>query len=332
MLEIQIDNRDGYLWDISGIVSEATYKTSRVGKASSFEITMIRGGLYEATEFKYNVGDVIRVRYDDEDMFYGYLFTIERGRDEEVKITAYDQLRYLMVNDYMLKSNITATQVIQQFADKYQLKTGELADTGYKIPKISEDGIKVMDIICKVLQATLVETGKQYIFYDNFGELALQDAEQLVLDLSLGDISLMFDYKHKVSIEDSYNVVVLAKDNKKSGVRQLYVEKDTDNIAKWGLLMLFQTVDENMNEAQINQALKNLMNLKNRISRSFQVEAIGDIRVRAGRYLSINLEEIGMNQRFMVNDCTHKFEGNDHTMTLDLFDMRIGDAKVEVAK
>lgn len=332
MLEIIMDNRDGQLWDISGIVTDVTYKTSRKGSASVFEFTLIRGGLYEANEFKYNVGDVIRVRKDGLNVFLGYIFTINSGRDEDVKITAYDQLRYLMVNDYLMKTNLTATEVVKHFADKYQLKTGELTDTEFIIPAISEDGVKTMDIICKALDKTLIGTGKQYLLLDNFGELVIQNMEDRVLDLSLGDGSLMVDYKQKVSIEDSYNMVVLSRENKKIGKRELFIEKDSVNIAKWGLLMLFQSVDEKMGDDQVNQSLANLMNLKNRVGRSFQVGAIGDIRVRAGCYLSINVEEEGINQRFMVNECTHKFDGNDHTMTLDLFDLRIGDPKVVIQK
>lgn len=332
MLEIILDNRDGHLWDVSGIISDATYKTSRKGSASTFEFTLIKGGWYEDKDFKYNVGDIVRVRKDGVKVFYGYIFVISSGRDEEVKITAYDQMRYLMVNDYLLKSDMTATEVVQHFADKYQLKTGTLIDTEYKIPKISEDGVKTMDIICKAMDNTLLGTGKQFLLLDDFGELVIQNVEDRVLNLSLGDGSLLYDYKQKVTIENSYNMVVLGRDNKELGKRELFIKQDSSNIAKWGLLMLYQSVDEKMDDDQVKKSLANLMNLKNRVGRSFQVEAIGDIRVRAGSYLSINIAEEGINMRFLVNECTHKFEGSDHSMSLDLFDIRMDDSKVVIEK
>ncbi|MGF9913744.1 hypothetical protein ABEX47_03415 [Paenibacillus ehimensis] len=326
-LQIEIDNRDGYVWDISGIVSEATYKTARVGRASSFEMTMIKGGLYEAKEFKYNVGDVVRVMKGEAKVFHGYIFTIEKGRAEDVKITAYDQLRYLMANDHLIDKNKTATQAIQRFAKDFNLKVGKLADTKHVFPKIAEDNSKILDIITKLLQDTRVATLETFVLYDDFGELRLTNIKDMMLDFYLGDTSLVYDYKQKESIENSYNQVKIARDNKEKGEREMYVLRDSTNIAKWGLLQLYQVADEKANAAQINKSMENHLKLKNRVERSFQIEAIGDVRVRAGCGIQILIEEIGTNQQFLVNECTHKFDGADHTMTLDLVDIRKGDVK-----
>ncbi|MFB6364241.1 hypothetical protein ACFCP7_09280 [Paenibacillus elgii] len=326
-LQIEIDNRDGYVWDISGIVSEATYKTARVGRASSFEMTMIKGGFYEAKEFKYKVGDIIQVTKGEAKVFYGYIFTIEKGRAEDVKITAYDQIRYLMANDHLIDKNKTATQAIQRFAKDFNLRLGKLADTKHVFPKIAEDNSKILDIITKLLQDTRVATLETFVLYDDFGELRLTNIKDMMLDFYLGDTSLVYDYKQKESIENSYNQVKIAKDDKEKGERGIYLLRDSANIAKWGLLQLYQTADEKANAAMINKSMENLLKLKNRVERSFQIEAIGDIRVRAGCGIQILIEEIGIDQQFLVNECTHKFEGADHTMTLDLVDIRKGDAK-----
>ncbi|GAA4828062.1 hypothetical protein GCM10023310_00970 [Paenibacillus vulneris] len=328
MLEIIIDNRDGYVWNVSGIVSEATYKTSRLGKASTFDFTFIKRGWYEAKEFKYDVGDIVRVTMDGRNVFYGYIFTIDSGRDEEVRITAYDQLRYLMSNGYLGDTNVTATEVVKKIASKYELKTGRLDDTKYKIPKIREDNVKLIDIICRALTDTLIATNNNFVLYDDFGELALRNVKDMVLDFSLGDTSLVFDYKQKRTIDNSYNQVILAQDNKKAGKREVYIYRDSDTIKKWGLLQYFQIVDDDMNKAQINELLSNLIHLKNRVGQSFSIDAIGDIRVRAGCYISINIAELGIDQYFLVDECVHKFDGAEHTMTLDLVDIRIGDKKV----
>ncbi|WP_240421665.1 XkdQ/YqbQ family protein [Paenibacillus periandrae] len=330
MLEIIIDNRDGYLWDISGIVSDVTYKTARIGRASSMEITFLKGGLYEAKEFKYTMGDVVRIQFGNTPMFLGYIFVIDDGRDEQVKITAYDQLRYLMVTEYYQGTNKTATEVLEHFVDRLQLKMEVLIDTEYKIPTIREDNVKAMDIICGALESTLTATGERFLFFDNFGWLTLRNVKNMVLDLSLGDDSLMFDYKLKTSIEDSYNVVWLTQDNTDTGVRTVYPAQDSANVAKWGFLKLVQNIDEKANAAQIKRTLENLIQLKNRVGRSFQIDSIGDIRVRAGCYLHIDIKEIGIDNYYMVNECTHKFDGDEHTMTLELVDIRKDDKKVTV--
>ncbi|MDF2651713.1 MAG: hypothetical protein K0Q73_7518 [Paenibacillus sp.] len=325
MLVLQIDNRDGNMWEPP--VSEITFKTSRVGKASSLEFTLIKGGIYEDITFRYNSGDVVRVMLDDEPVFYGYIFTINDGRDEAVKITAYDQLRYLLGSDTYVFKNSTATEIIKRIASDTELKVGSLADTGYKIPKKIEDGIKLLDIICTALAETTVATGRVYVFYDKFGELASRDIAGWKLDISIGDVSLAYDYKMTRSIDtDTYNRIKLVQDVKstekgqKSKVvgRDAYIVQDSGNIAKWGRLQYYQKVDDKLNRAQINEILNNLIALKNRETRTFNMDAIGDIRVRAGCSVSVNIDELGINNYFLVEECTHKFDGADHTMSLEL--------------
>ncbi|MBP1990206.1 XkdQ/YqbQ family protein [Paenibacillus eucommiae] len=328
MLKIEIDNRDGRLWDISGIVSSADYKTIRNGEPSTFSFTLIKGGLYEYQAFKYAPGDVIRVTKDGAKLFFGYIFSIDSGRDEDVSITAFDQLKYLLANDYFIGIDITATEVVRRIAESFNLKVGVLEDTKYKIPRMAEDNSKLLDIICTAINHTLIATTQMYMLFDDFGELSLQNIQNLTLDLSLGDRSLVYDYSQKRSIEESSNRIKLVKKNKEKGVREIYISQDNANIAKWGLLQFFQDVDEKMNEAQIDSTLTNLMKLKNRERRSFQLEAIGDVRVRAGRYVSINIAELSISQYFLVNSCSHKFDGAEHTMSLELMDIRIGDVSV----
>src|SRR5690606_6913229 len=175
-------------------------------------------------------------------------------------------------------------------------------------------------IIDKALVLTLWNTNRNYVFYDDAGALSLRNVESTLLDIIIGDGSLMYDYRTKVSIDnDTYNVVKLYKDNKETGKREVYVAQDSANIAKWGRLQLYQSVDEEMNAAQIQELLDQLITLKNRETKSLRIDAIGDIRVRAGWFVRILIEELGINQPFLVNECTHRFDGaNHHTMSLDL--------------
>ncbi|CAG7617010.1 hypothetical protein PAESOLCIP111_01970 [Paenibacillus solanacearum] len=318
MLTIIIDNKDGMMWDISGIVPEASYKTSRIGKASTFEFKLVHGGLYQSADFKINVGDIVRVRHNETNLFYGFIFTIEEGRGEEVSVSAYDQLRYLQANESYQFFDMTATDMIRLIAKDFELNVGTLDDTGYKIPAMIEDNKKLFDIICKALTFTLQSTGRNYVLFDNFGELTLRNIEELTLDCSLGDMSLLYDYKHKRSIEDAYNVVKLVQENKEKQLHREYVLMNSNNIRKWGKLQYFQIIDEKLNTAQVNEKLETTMRLRNREKRSFHMDALGDSRVRAGFYVSVNISELGLDQFFLVNECKHKFDGMDHTMSLEL--------------
>lgn len=319
MLEILIDNKKGTVWDVSQIVSNITWKTTRIGKPGSLEFTLVRNGIYQSAAFRYNNGDVVRFLKDGAGVFLGYIFKISEGKDEDVKILCYDQIRYLTASDTYVFSDVTAADVIRRIAGDFELKLGRIDDTGYRIPTLVEDNQKLMDIICKALTLTLINAGRNYFLFDDFGALSIRDSESMLLDFIVGDSSLMYDYAAERSIDsDTYNRVKLYRDNQQTGRRETYIAQDSANIAKWGTLQLARSVDENMNAAQINELLNTLIAIKNRESRTLQIEAIGDVRVRAGCYVPIVIEGRGINQPFLVDECTHRFDGGGHTMSLEL--------------
>lgn len=316
MLTVFIDNKDGNVWDVSQVVSDVTWKTSRIGKAGSLEFTLIESP-DQHPAFKYSNGDIVTVQLDSTNVFLGYIFTIDGGRDEAVQITCYDQLRYLMANETYVFVNVTASDVVRRIASEFQLKLGQIDDTGYVL-SMSQNDQKLFDTICRALDLTLINSGKNYVFFDDFGALTVRNVEDLLLDFIVGDASLMTDYSHKVSIdEDTYNRIKLYKDNKETGKREIYQAYDSVNMARWGVLQLYQSVDENMNYAQIDDMLKTLSTTKNRETKAIKIDAIGDIRVRAGSYIRIQIEKYGINQPFLVDECTHRL-GADHTMSLEL--------------
>lgn len=319
MLEIMLNNKQGSIWDISEIVSSVTWKTSRIGKASSLDLTLIKGGLYQDTSFRVNNGDIIQVKKGNQGIFCGYVFDISFGRDEEVKIKAYDQLRYLMSNAYYVFKNATATQILKKIASDTNLPLGTVEETSYVIPVLKEENQKYLDIICKALTLTLISNGKNFIVYDDFGKLALRNIESMVVDFAIGDESLMldFDYSHNIDNE-TYNIIKLIRVSKEKNKAEVFPDVDKTNVAKWGRLQLVEKVDDGLNEAQIKDRLAQLKQLKNREQKKLRIEAIGDSRVRAGCYVPVIIKELGVSQLFLVEDCTHKFEGEDHTMTLEL--------------
>lgn len=316
-IDVKIINRQGTEWDVSELVEGLSWKTSRIGKAGSVSFKLIKAN--QTAKFTYNNGDIVRVRVDKKDLFHGYIFSIEEGHDEVISITAYDQTRYLMNTDTYVFKGVTATEVLQRIAKDFNLKLGKVDNTGYKIPKMSEDGQKLLDIICKAITLTYSNTGKDYCLYDDFGSLCLRNVNDEQLDLIVGDGSLMYGYGIKRSIDsDTYNRIKLYKDNKKTGKREIYMDQDSVNIKRWGVLQLYQSVDEDMNTAQIKQLLSNLAKLKNRETKSLKVNAIGDIRVRAGMRIRISISEYGVDQALLVDECSHNFDGVAHTMSLDL--------------
>jgi hypothetical protein len=319
MFEAVIDNLNGTLWDISDICDEITWKTSRIGKPSSLDVKLIRNGLYQAKDFVYYNGNVIRIKVDDEKFFWGRVFVIEDGKDEVVQLRAYDQLRYLNEADTYVKKNIRADQVIRDQCAAVGLNIGTLANTEYVIPKVLEDGQKRLDICFRSLDNTMIARGRLYVLYDDYGSVELRDVNDMVLDLYLGDESLVYDFRIKRSIdEDTYNRIKIVQDNKATGKRDAYVLQDSANIARWGRLQYYQKVDDKLNAAQIQAMMERFMELNNREKESFTLDALGFVGMRAGVKVQVAIRERNINKFFLAEECTHRISGQSHTMKLEM--------------
>lgn len=313
-LEILFDNRDGKIYDISDMVTSVSWKTVRTGQPGSLDVSLVKH-----PDLRIDPGAVIRVRDGDSKIFYGYVFAIGQGDDDEISITAYDQVRYLLSKDTFVFANATATEIIRKVAGDFGLTVGNLTGTGYRIPTLVEDNQTGLDVIFKALDLTLMATGNIFVFYDSFGALTLTNAADMRVDVVLGDESLAYGYSYERNIDDdTYNRIKLVQNNKQTGRRDVYVAQDSANITRWGRLQYFDVVDEKLNSAQIKELLNTLIQLKNRERRSLKIDALGDLRIRAGCYIPVILSELGINQYFLVDECIHKWEGDEHTMSITL--------------
>jgi hypothetical protein len=319
LLEILLDNKNGRVWDVSEITKDLTWTATRVGRPASVDFTLIGSGIYQDRAFGVNNGDIVRVRKDDANVFYGYVFSVKQNQDAEISVKAYDQVRYLLNKDTYVFKNATTGDVIRKIAADFNLRVGRIDDTGYRIPSMVEDGQTLLDIIEKANTLTMSATGRFFVFFDDFGALSLRDVTGFQASFYIGDGSLMTGFEHSRDIDaDTYNRIKLYRDNQENGKREVYMIQDSANIARWGVLQLYESVDEGLNAAQINEMLQQLAALKNREQRTLKLEAVGDIRVRAGMYLPIAIEALGINQPMMVDEVTHRFDGADHTMSITL--------------
>lgn len=319
MVTVTIDDKNGTLWDISTMVTDVTWKTSRVGKAGSLELTFVKESPFQDREFSYNNGDIVAIRKGAKNLFYGYIFSIDRSKDDTVRLTAYDQVRYLMANESYMFRNRTATDVIATIARDFELQVGSLADTVHRIPSMVEDNKKLLDMITRALDLTLIATGNIFVFYDDFGALTLRNAVNMTVDRAVGEGSQLTNYSHTTSIDsETYNRIKLVHENKQSGRKDVYIAQDSVRISQWGRLQLYQVANEDLNQAQFKERAAQLLKYRNRESKTLQVDSLGDPDVRAGSYVHIRIDALEIEQRMLVQECSHEFKGKEHIMKLDL--------------
>ena len=303
--------------EYANLTTEAEVTTQRYDNPGKMTFTCIEKG-----SVNIDVGSSVSFTVGGVPMFKGYIFTVERNRDGETTYTAYDQLRYLKANASYVFEAMTLGQIIQQIAADFDLTCGTLEDTGYAFPCLVKENESCLDILFDALTETIYRTGRVFNFFDDNGALTLKEAKNMFVNTLVGDNSLLTDYTYKRDIDsDTYNRVKLVRPNSATGKADVYTHEDTETIKKWGLLQYYDQVDENMNEAQIDQLCQTYLQYYNRVLQTVSIEAMGVKGIRAGTIVPVKIGAIGdleVSRLLIAEKVTHKFETDVHTMSIEV--------------
>lgn len=297
------------------VEGNVVWETTRIGQPGKLTFSVVNDD-----DLDFQEGNPVIFKAGEKNVFFGFVFTKSRDKEQIIKVTAYDQLRYLKNKDTYVYTKKKASDVVKMIAKDFNLNAGEIADTGYVIPSRIRENMTLFDIIYDALDLTLLNRRKLYVLYDDFGKLTLKDVETMKIpDLVLGEYnSQNFSYTTDID-SDTYNKVKLYRENEKSGKREIYIAQDGKNINNWGVLQYFDKVDEDTN-AKVKA--ESILKLKNKKKRTLQLkDVIGDTRVRAGASAMILMRDIGdisVKQYMLVEKAKHVFSNDEHWMTLDL--------------
>ena len=132
------------------VLEGVQWTTERYGTAGKLEFSILNEGVIYPEE-----GDKVEFYYNGTPIFYGFIFTIRRDKSDVIKLTAYDQLRYLKNKGIHQYLNKRADEVIRMLTEDYRLRVGELDNTQLVIPRRIEVNKTLLDIINTALSITL---------------------------------------------------------------------------------------------------------------------------------------------------------------------------------
>ena len=318
---IILEKRTGRSWDVAPQAQKVTCTTNRAGSPGTLKFTINASGI------SFVEGDTVRFSVDGQVIFLGWVFTKSRDRYSIIEVTCYDQLRYLKASASYCFVARTAGQIIREIAQDFQLAVGTLDETGYPLPSLIMEDKSCLDIISTAIQKTLLATGKLYVFFDDAGALSLREAGSMVASGVVGSGSLLLDYNYKTDIdEQTYNSIKLARPNEQSGQSDVFQVMDSETIAKWGLLQLYQTVDETLNAAQAASQARTMLSYYNRRGRTLSVSSLGLPGLRAGQMLMLDipyLGDISLKQLVLLEKVTHTFENDLHTTDFEVRELGV---------
>lgn len=294
--------------ELSGVASKVKYTSLWNGGAGTleFEYPAAMAGTFPE-------GETVVCTYCGSPVFYGFLFQTEVDATTR-RCVCYDQMRYFKAQGSLVREIETLSQFTERCAARVyeRIRLGNIEETERKLGKYRFEGKSYYDMILQSIDDNEKLNGYHYTIRDNFGAIDLTDTMNLRLPLVIGDGSLATSFRFSRSIaEDVYNSVRLTQD---SG-RDVVVE-DAENIRKWGRLVLCQK-ESGKNEVQMRHLAKSLLDAKNRVARSLQIEAVGDIRVMGGNSVKVIIGDAELSEWAVVRKATHRFESN-YTMSLEL--------------
>lgn len=312
------------------VIGEITLTRVRKGAPSTLTFSVLKDEVM-GNLGGFDNGNPVRLEVGEDKTFFGFIFKKSRDKTGIISVTAYDQLRYFKNKYSFIYNNQTATNVISMLAKTYGLQVGELADTAFVIAQRVEDNVTIFNAIQNALDITMlsqeVDERKLFVMYDDFGKITLKNIEDMFSDYAITPQTAQ-DFKYESSIDgETYNSVVLFRDNKNDKTlsdeehkeRTPYKAESEENIKKWGLLQYTKKI----NEGVLNpyKTAQNILDLFNKEKRSLSIEkAFGDLTIRGGSgiIVALDLGDMILKSRMIVDKVTHHFTQSEYFMDLDV--------------
>lgn len=304
--------------NMTNCTTKISITTQRFNSASKMTFSCVENSGIALEE-----GSMVQFVDNGTQIFQGFIFTAQRSLGGEVEYTAYDQTYYLKAKASYTFTNMTLEQIITQLATDFGLTIGTLEPTGYVFPCLIKDNTECLGMIYDALSTVITQTGKIFVFYDDFGKLTLKEAKNMLTQQMIGNNSLVTDYTYKRDISiNTYNRIKLVRPNKDTGRSDVIMHDDTETQKTWGLLQFYDTVDENLNDAQIDELCKAYLEYYNKVWQTLTISAMGITGLRAGNVIPVRIkqvESLSANRLLVAEKVTHNYEGaNVHTMSIEV--------------
>ena len=263
------------------------------------------------------VGMKIKLRYKTLTLFDGIIFNASYADNYSISITAYDYGIYYAKNYVSTRyKNTTAGTIIKSVVKDAGLPLGDVADTRYIIPEYVADDKDVQAIIYELLDITYAQTGVRFypVLRDNKLHIAksIKPKEAVVIS----ETNNLIAVSREVSIDDLANYIVVRGGDKDKPTTS--IAKDDASIAKYGRMMMVDSVDEKAKPSHARDRANSLLKDNKKPTSSASLTAIGNFNILAGSHVYVEESRTGTVGEYVVTDVTHNVNMTSHTMSLKL--------------
>lgn len=312
---IIIKGEQGY--DVTQLVEQVSWKGRKGSSSRTLTVTLIDDDGYKHARSEIDVeqGHQCIFSYDGTELFRGIIMSQTQTNKKKLQFTAYDNGIYLANNkDTFVYENKTASDVFRDCCTRFGLPMGEVASCSYKIPELTKSKTTAFDAIADALSLDFDATGIRHYISSSKGKLNLLTRRENIMQWVIEVGQNITTYSYTRSIEDIKTRVKMVS---KEGTT--IAEKSNAALEKKiGVFQEIDQPDESLTTAQVNDLIASILEEKSTPERTLSVEALGIAEVISGIGVYIIIPELGISRTFYVDEDTHTFADNKHTMTLKL--------------
>lgn len=312
---IIVKGEQGY--DITQLVETVQWRGRKGSSSRTLSVTLIDDDGYKHARSGIDVEQGVQClfSYNDAELFRGIIMTQTQNNRKRLTFTAYDNGIYLANNkDTFTYENKTASEVFRDCCTRFGLPMGEVSECTYRIPELTKSKTTAFDAIADALSLDFDATGIRHYVASDKGKISLLTRRENIMQWVIEVGQNLSTYSYTRSIEDIKTRVKMVS---KEGTT--LAEKSNSALeAKIGVFQEIDQPDESLTTAQINDLISSILDEKSTPERTLSVEAVGIPEVISGIGVYIIIPELDLSRTFYVDEDTHTFRDNMHTMSLKL--------------
>lgn len=308
--------KDGATYDMTPLVESVTWSGSKSSAPRSLDFSMLDSDRYGHSRPEIDVerGQQCAFYWNGEELFRGVIMRQEQSNKRTARFKAYDNAIYLANNqDTFVYKKKTATQIFNDICGRFSL-SGNAVNTGYVINDFTKPNTTCIDVIWGALAKTYRATGKRYYVISQKGVLNLIARADNLVQWVIEEGANATSYSMTKSIENVKTRVKIYSDSNSV----LATAADTALEARIGVLQQTQSSGEKDGKSSAKTKAQALLETLNKPEESFSIEALGITEVYSGVAVWINVPFLGISQTYYVDEDSHEFKMNSHTMKLTL--------------
>lgn len=302
--------------DISAFCGNVTRADNIDSLGVELNFDFLNNRVYDSyTQFTaLRTGNTILLYDNNEMIFQGQIITLSRNSISQYSVKCFDNAFYLNKNQTKIQfTNLSVKACIEKLCQQEYIPCKVDCEIDAKVTKIY-NGETIANIIDDLLKQATNDTGLKYRREYNYGSLYINAMNNLKMIWK--SKPLVSDFSYDESIDNLANRVVVISSSEKNTT--VYAEaKNEESIKMYGQYTHYEKVDDKK-KAKAKKIAETKLKELSKTFKKATLTLLGDNYIRSGRIIKFEQPEIGLYGEYLVEHCTHNYNGSLHTMECEV--------------